>query len=194
MATLYRNKETLTPHRLSLPMEKDGVVLTAPQGYVLTTEEGLFFGEYRDISPEPPVGFQLGTEPTWNEEDATVTLNVIAVLAQTPEETALKINATIDAICESVNLWVNGEINAAGLMMVDRILRLEPANAKALATDNWVRAEYYEAEVRKYYVMMGAWSANFSPDDFSLRTKKPFLVSALDVEYRRLYPPPVYVP
>lgn len=195
MSVRFRKKDNPTVLvSLPSPVEYQGMRYNVPAGGRLGTEIEVALGYYLDVSPTPTTGYKLGDIPSWNEVTGTVVIDVVLIPAATSEEIAYQINQTIDSICSACDIWVNSELNAAGVMMVDRILRLEPANLKALATDNWVRAEYYEAEVRKYYVQMGIWTANFEPYDFSMRVKKPYLVSSLDLEYRRLYPAPPYLP
>jgi len=192
----YRTKEnpfSLVTQPLELPVEGQRISRSIHGAF----GDSIMFqaGYYKDVSVAPDDSQKYSDAFVWDEEAGTVTRLTVATPAEEIAETlAYEINSIIDQICIAAERWVTTELNAAGMIMVEKILAVEPDNTKALASFNWVRSEYYEAEIRKYYVSHALWAAPFDPADFSMRVKKPYVVAELDVEFSRLFGPPIYVP
>lgn len=88
----------------------------------------------------------------------------------------------VDAICESAQRYIEKELNAAGMILVDRMTRTPTPNTKALAVEAWVNGVYQEAEYRKALVWAGQWPDNQNPTDFTSFGKKPYTVAQLMAE------------
>lgn len=106
----------------------------------------------------------------------------------TLEEIAYQLAVESARVAEAGRVFIlEQEIYSTGLMMVDRIRRVEPDNVIAKATDQWVEAASMEVETRKYYVRMGLWPDGDDPADFTLTyPHKPYLISQIKPEYDRL--------
>lgn len=122
----------------------------------------------------------------FDSEGMLIGLELMNIVPLTAEELAWELNALSDQVAEAGKEYVERELNAAGQLMVDRILRKEPTNSLAVATDAWVENTYTEIETRKYYVRAGLWPEGADPCDFSTWTRKPYLVVQLKAEYDRL--------
>lgn len=83
----YRNKFNPTYCRpLKGALSNETQVFTLGEGAELPVEFAVSIGEYKDVTPVPEEGYQLGDIPTYDEEAGTVAMNVVAVAVQTPEE------------------------------------------------------------------------------------------------------------
>jgi hypothetical protein len=170
--TTYRTKaEPLKPHTIKFPFKG----ITAPPSYILTPEQCLAHGEYRDISPTPAAGFQLGEVATWDEEQGTVTMNVVAVPMPSAEQLAAELAQNIKMIEDARLRHLTDNIHPDALFMVREGKAL--GLPKATAFNAWCEALGMEMYHRIGLAQNGQW--DMSLIDFSGFTPKPYEVGEI---------------
>ena len=115
---------------------------------------------------------------------------VILVVQKTVEEITTESNMakkqTCDMIDEAAEHYISHRLNSAGFFMVERMLKYDPPNQKALDVSAWVELVAMEGELRKALVYADLWPDNNDPNDFSDFEEKPFSAAQLMAEYTGL--------
>jgi len=101
----------------------------------------------------------------------------------TAEDVESQKNILFTAICEAARVYVEQEFDAAGMILVDRMLRRDPPNQRAQECDNWVASVYYAAEYRKAMVTADMWPSDQDVLDFNSFGKKPHTIAQLLAEF-----------
>ena len=101
------------------------------------------------------------------------------ILPRSAEELAAARETLVMDVCESVRFYVERDLNAAGMLLVDRLVRRDPPSAKAAAVEAWVNQIYVAAEVRKAMIYAGLWVEEVDPCDFSSFGSKPYTIAQL---------------
>jgi hypothetical protein len=100
-----------------------------------------------------------------------------AVVPLSPGELEANKAARVEEIAEAARVYVERRLNYSGGFLVRDLLAGNPANQRAIETEQWVRAIYTEAEYRKALTYAGLWQADHL--DFSAHGEKPWTVAQL---------------